>query len=153
MSENHKKPFSLDVQVFSDDRGIFSPFLDSGLQEELFKTIGAVKRVYYVYNHAANVIRGFHYHAKEWKIFSVVSGAAKFVALDPENPKEIYILTASARKNQAIVIPPGYANGWMSLGPGTILVCASNLATQESVVDDRRFDPYKWGDVWSVKPR
>jgi len=152
--EDVKKPFVLEVPVFADDRGIFSPFLDAGRHADLFLATGGVKRVYYVYNHAAGVVRGFHYHKKEWKIFNVVKGAMKFVAINPEDPKEMYTFVSSDRKNQLVVIPPLYANGLVSLEPGTILVCASNLTTEESFkADDKRFDPYMWGDVWGVKGR
>jgi len=153
MNQESKAPFSLDVQIFADDRGIFAPLLDAGKHQDIFAVTGGIKRVYYVYNHAAGVVRGFHYHTKEWKVFGVVRGAAKFTALNPDNPKDIYTFVSSERKGQLIVIPPMYANGWISLEAGTTIFCASNLTTEESLADDKRFDPYQWGDVWAVKPR
>jgi len=57
------------------------------------------------------------------------------------------------KKNNLIIVPPLHANGWVSLSDNTILVCASTSTTQESLKDDDRFDPYKWGDVWTVKAR
>lgn len=104
-------------------------------------------------NHSKGVIRGFHYHQKEWKFFVIVNGAAKFIILNPSRPKEIYNFVSSSRKNNLIIVPPGFANGWMSLEDNTILLCASNLSTNESLKDDQRFDPYKWGDLWTVKAR
>ncbi|MBM3256794.1 MAG: hypothetical protein FJY98_00475 [Candidatus Liptonbacteria bacterium] len=148
-----KKPQAFEGAVFADDRGVFSPFLDAEKNPELFKAMGGIKRVYYVYNHAANVVRGFHYHEKEWKIFGIVAGAAKFVAVNPKNPEEKFTFISSERKNQVIVIPPGFANGWVSLEPNTVLICASNATTNESRADDKRFDPFGWGDVWTVQSR
>jgi len=146
------KPFAKPVDVSSDDRGAFVPFLNGanalGEQPGL-----AVKRVYYVYNYGAGVIRGFHFHQKEWKYFIIVSGAAKFVALDPDRAEEKFTFVSSSRKPNLIVIPPGYANGWISLEPQTILVCGSTSSFDESIKDDKRFDPYTWGDVWAVKGR
>lgn len=143
----------MNVDVFSDDRGAFVPFFDLEKNGEITKAMGSVKRVYYVHNPTRGTIRGFHYHKKEWKFFVIVSGSAKFVALNPDDPKELYTFVSSERKSNAIVVPPGYANGWASLEDNTILVCASNATTSESRADDKRFDPMKWGDVWKVSPR
>jgi len=146
------KPFIKDVSVSSDDRGTFVPFLKNanGLEE---KDGLQIKRIYYVYNYGKSIVRGFHYHQQEWKYFIIVSGAAKFVAIDPNNPEEKFTFISSARKPNLIVIPPGYANGWVSLEDNTVLVCGSTSSFEESIKDDQRFDPYKWGDVWSVKGR
>ncbi len=139
-------PHAVQLEVFGDDRGIFVPFL----QEEFASQI---KRIYYVYNYGKGVVRGFHFHQKEWKYFTIVNGAAKFVALNPEKSEETFSFVSSSRKPQCIVIPPGFANGWISLEENTILVCGSTATIDESIADDKRFDPYTWGDRWSVKPR
>ncbi|OGM96138.1 MAG: hypothetical protein A3B86_02695 [Candidatus Yanofskybacteria bacterium RIFCSPHIGHO2_02_FULL_38_22b] len=154
-----KKPRSIEYPVFADDRGTFAPFIN-GLEEiaPFQQAQGKpkpliIKRMYYVCNDSKGIVRGFHYHEKEWKFFVIVSGSAKFVALDPKKPAEKFQFVSSVRKNNLIIIPPFYANGWVSLSDNTILVCASTSTTQESLKDDKRFDPYKWGDVWSVKAR
>jgi dTDP-4-dehydrorhamnose 3,5-epimerase-like enzyme len=147
-----KKPYSQLIEVRGDDRGTFIPFLNGTNalpdQEGL-----VIKRVYYVYNYGRGVVRGFNFHKKEWKYFIIASGAAKFVAIDPENSEEVFTLISSARNPSRIVIPPGYANGWVSLEDNTVLVCGSTASFEESIADDQRFDPFKWGDVWSVKGR
>ena len=148
---NFNKPRTVEYPVFADDRGTFAPFIN-GLEELAPKAV-SIKRLYYVCNDSKGIIRGFHYHKKEWKFFVIVSGSAKFVALNPDDPKELYTFVSSERKSNAIVVPPGYANGWASLEDNTILVCASNATTSESRADDKRFDPMKWGDVWKVSPR
>ena len=148
---NFNKPRVIEYPVFADDRGIFAPFLN-GLEEIAPKSVG-IKRLYYVCNDSKGVIRGFHYHKKEWKFFVIVSGSAKFVALDPNKPDEKFQFISSARKNNLIIIPPLYANGWVSLSDNTILICGSSSTTRESLKDDKRFNPYKWGDIWSVKSR
>jgi len=145
------KPKTIEYNIFADDRGFFAPFLED--IEKINPEIGRIKRVYYVRNPSKGTIRGFHYHEREWKIFVVVKGTAKFVCLKPENLSEKYVFVASERKPLLIVVPPGFANGWMSLEDDTILVSASNLTTRESLKDDKRFDPYQFGDVWTVKGR
>lgn len=151
MDISNTKPRAIDYPVFADDRGIFAPVID-GI-EAIAPQAGNIKRVYYVYNYSSGTIRGFHYHAKEWKFFVIVQGSAKFIAINPDNPEEKYELYGSSQKNNLVIVPPRYANGWMSLEDRTILVCASNLTTKESLADDTRFDPYKWGDPWSIKFR
>lgn len=146
------KPYSQLIGVRGDDRGTFVPFLNGANalpdQEGL-----VIKRIYYVYNYGRGVVRGFHFHKKEWKYFIIVSGAAKFVVLAPEKPEEVFTFVGSSRMPNLVVVPPGYANGWVSLEDGTVLVCGSTASFEESIVDDQRFDPYKWGDVWTVKGR
>jgi dTDP-4-dehydrorhamnose 3,5-epimerase-like enzyme len=146
------KPYMQDVGVRGDDRGTFVPFLNN--TNALPDQDGlAIKRMYYVYNYGKGVIRGFHFHEIEWKYFIIVNGSAKIVAINPEDPSDIHTFVSSARKPTTIVIPPGYANGWMSLEEETILICGSTASFDESIADDKRRDPYTWGDVWSVKAR
>lgn len=144
-------PFSKPIEISADDRGIFAPFISS--TNNLTDSGLAIKRIYYVYDFGRGIIRGFHFHKKEWKYFTVVAGAAKVVAIKPKNPRQKYFFISSARKPDLIVIPPGFANGWVSLEDQTILLCASTASFEESVADDQRFDPYKWGDIWKVLAR
>jgi len=142
-------PECLDLKIPTDDRGYFVP-ITNVLKEDFRKEI---KRVYFVGNFDKGVVRGFHYHQKEIKVFFIAKGSAKFVAINKENPQEKHIFTTSDKHPQVVIIPPGYANGWMSLEPGTLLICVSNATFEESVNDDIRLDPYSWGDVWTVKGR
>lgn len=145
------KPYINEINSYSDERGVFCSFLNNAhlIDQEHLPT----KRVYYIYSYGHGIVRGFHFHQKEWKNFIIVSGSAKFVAINPENPEEKYTFVSSARKPNVVVIPPGYANGWMALEDNTILICASSATFEESVSDDVRFDPFKWGDVWTVQNR
>jgi dTDP-4-dehydrorhamnose 3,5-epimerase-like enzyme len=145
------KPIMKDLQNFSDDRGVFVPVLQNTL--ELEERGIKIKRVYYIYNYGKGVIRGLHYHKKEWKYFTIVSGAAKFIAINPDNPKEKYEFISSARKPTLVIIPPFFANGWISLEDNTILVCGSSSTLEESLKDDKRYDSNTWGDLWKVIPR
>lgn len=146
------KPYTTEINPHSDDRGVFVPFLNNTHQLPDQKGL-IIKRMYYAYNYGKGVIRGFHFHLKEWKYFIIVNGAAKFVALNPNDPRDIHTFISSARKPNLIVVPPGYANGWISLEDNTVLVCGSTASFEESIADDMRYDPYKWGDVWTIKAR
>jgi len=146
-------PSHQELNTFADDRGVFVPFLNNAEVLSSGKK-NLIKRIYYIYNFGMGVIRGFHFHKKEWKYFTVVSGSAKFIAINPKNPKQIFTFISSDRKANLIIIPPGFANGWVSLENNTILVCASTSSLEESLKDDKRFDPYRWGkDIWKVRGR
>jgi dTDP-4-dehydrorhamnose 3,5-epimerase-like enzyme len=144
-------PKSINLESHVDDRGIFIPFLSS-LEKLPFSSLPA-KRNYLVYNFGKGVIRGFHLHKKEWKYFLIINGAAKFIAINPKKTKEKFVFIGSEKNPLLIVIPPGYANGWVSLEEKTILLCCSTSSLEESLKDDIRINPLKWGDLWKVKAR
>mgnify|MGYP001193459474 CR=1 FL=1 len=64
----------LKSNTLSDVRGYLTPLTDE-IETSL------INRVCLVGNFARGVKRGIHYHEKEWKIYSVVTGAAKFISL------------------------------------------------------------------------
>ncbi|MGQ9621263.1 MAG: hypothetical protein ACUVTX_09820, partial [Bacteroidales bacterium] len=71
-----------------------------------------------------------------------------------ENPEDIKSFVISSRHHGVLVIPPLYANGWISLEDHTILVSLSNLVYEEAMDDDIRIDPLIIGeDYWRVIPR
>lgn len=145
-----RRPQSVNLECHSDDRGYLVP-----LTNELENVVPEkIKRVYVVGNFGKGTIRGLHFHKKEVKVFYIVRGAAKFVAISPESPeKDMHVCALSDKKPALFIIPPGYANGWISLADDTLLVGLSTSTFEESVKDDIRYDPYKWGDIWSTKPR
>jgi len=150
---NTKEPQLIKVQSISDDRGYLIPFTDH-IDHDLFH------RCYVVGDYGKGVIRGLHYHKEEMKIFTIVSGAAKFVTTklseemadrnDPEeisrflkeNPKCTKTFVLSSRHQGVVIIPAYYANGWISLEDNTILVSLSNLRFEKAMHDDIRIDPY-----------
>tara|TARA_Y100000034_G_C6851887_1_gene386536 strand:- start:767 stop:1270 length:504 start_codon:yes stop_codon:yes gene_type:complete len=155
------EPTLLKVPSISDDRGYLVPITDD-IDHDLFH------RCYIVSDYGKGVIRGLHYHKLETKIFTIVNGAAKFVTLKlPEdvvdrddiyeieeyvcdNPDSVQTFVLSSRHHGVLVIPPYYANGWISLEDNTILTSLSNLRFEEAMNDDIRIDPYVVGDAWKV---
>lgn len=142
-----REPCMMELPVYSDGRGFLVP-----LTNDLRDLQESICRVYVVGNYGKGVIRGFHFHAREIKMFYIASGAGKFVIINPSNPEEDrHTFVISERKPGLVIIPAGYANGWVSLEDNTILVALSTSTYEESVADDKRYDPYKWGDVWTVE--
>jgi dTDP-4-dehydrorhamnose 3,5-epimerase-like enzyme len=160
--ESIKEPTLVQIQSISDDRGILIPFSDD-IDHTLFH------RCYVVEDYGKGVIRGLHYHFKEFKIFNIVSGAAKFITfLLPEDmgirnnndeiteyaknhPEYIRSFVMSSRHHGVLLVPPKYANGWVSLEDGTVLVSLGNLRWDEAKHDDIRINPLTIGDhYWKV---
>lgn len=162
---NLSEPTFIPIQTISDDRGLLIPFTDY-IDKEL------INRSYIVEDYGAGIIRGLHYHLKEFKIFTIVSGAGKFITFKiplemakrndeneirkyaQENPESIKTFVMSSRHQGVLIIPPLYANGWISLEVHTILVSLSNLIYEEAKDDDIRIDPMVIGEkYWKVIPR
>lgn len=155
-------PTLLNLQTISDDRGFLMPITDE-IDHDLFH------RCYIVEDYGRHVIRGLHYHKQEIKVFTIVSGAAKFITVQiPEeiadrngeeevrdylrvHPDAVQSWVLSSRHHGVLVIPARYANGWISLEDRTILVSLSNLRFEQSKEDDIRINPAIIGeDKWQV---
>lgn len=165
ISVDIKEPVLLNLQSISDDRGLLVPVTDD-IDDQLFR------RCYFVEDYGRGVIRGLHYHRQEIKVFTIVSGAGKFVTvkLDPElatggnnaeiaqyleqHTEAVKTFVLSSRHHGVLVIPPFFANGWISLEEHTVLVALSNLRYEQARDDDLRLEP---GIVqkryWEVLPR
>lgn len=120
--------------------------------------LSAVKRFYTVTNHRSGFVRAWHAHRREAKYVMVVRGAAVVGVAeidDWEQPSKVartwrYVL--SALKPSVLYIPPGYANGFMSLTKDATLIFFSTATLEESKVDDIRFPARQW-DIWTVEER
>ncbi len=117
-----------------------------------------VKRFYMVSNHRAGFVRAWHAHRREAKYVVAVQGAAivAAVAIDnwehPSKNSQVHRYVLSAQKPCVLYIPPGYANGFMSLTPDTRLIFFSTATLEESRTDDVRYDSRYW-DAWQVIER
>ena len=118
----------------------------------------SVKRFYVVANHRAGLIRAWHAHKREAKYVTVPIGAAVVGAVKIDNwdnpsrtaAPERYVL--SGNKPQVLYVPPGYANGFMSLTVDTKVIFFSTASVEESRKDDIRYDARYW-NIWDVAER
>lgn len=133
-----------------DDRGSVSFVNEFGFDE--------VQRCYVVRNHAQGFVRAWHAHRHEGKFVMSLAGAALVccVAIDDwEHPSPeafVHRFVLSGEKPAVLVIPPGFANGFMSLTQDAALMFFSTSTVEESANDDYRFDSRHW-DPWKVVER
>src|ERR1700731_1870248 len=107
------KPVLMAGGLAADDRGELAFVND-------FRFEG-VKRFYTISNYRQGFIRAWHGHKREAKYVTAVSGAAVVGAVGIDNwetpsqnlPVERFVL--SDHRPSVLYIPPGYANGFMSL--------------------------------------
>lgn len=143
-------PYILDGGLAVDDRGEIA--FVNGFQFE------SVKRFYIVSNHKAGFVRAWHAHKREAKYVIPVAGAALVGAVKIDNWEKPSIdlqvgrYVISSKKPQMLYIPPGYANGFMSLTSDLKLMFFSNATLEESAKDDIRYDARYW-DIWNVVER
>jgi dTDP-4-dehydrorhamnose 3,5-epimerase len=133
-----------------DDRGALSFINDLDLT--------MFKRFYIVENHSKGFVRAWHGHKKEAKAVVVVSGAALVAAVKVDNwdspSKDLQIerVVLSAEKPGALLIPAGYANGFMTLTESAKVMFFSTSSLEESAGDDFRFDARLW-NPWNIEER
>ena len=150
INKSLKETTLLDTVVLNDERGFLFPLADD-IDPKL------ISRVCFVGDYGRGIIRGVHYHKKEWKIYAVLAGAAKFLSVEiPENlvdegdeaaiksflennPNSVKSYVLSCRSPKILAIPPYRANGWISLEENTNVVFLSNLTFEEAQSDDYRY--------------
>jgi len=143
------EPRVIELEAKVDDRGFLYQIY------ERMPELPEVKRIYLVGNFSKGMIRGFHRHEREWKLFFVARGSAKMVVVRENNrgSPQIWTFILTTRRPRLLVVPPGNHNGWMSLEDNTLLIGLSTHTLEESLRDDFRVSPQKFGDIWEVKPR
>lgn len=144
------EPQLFDGGLVVDDRG------EVGFVNDF--DFGDVKRFYWVANHRSGFVRAWHAHRREAKYVMVVQGAALIAAVEvdnwdnPSKDNKVWRYVLSAQRPSVLYIPPGYANGFMSLTAEAKLIFFSTVSLEESGHDDIRYDAYYW-DAWSIIER
>jgi dTDP-4-dehydrorhamnose 3,5-epimerase-like enzyme len=148
MSDSGPRLISGGVSV--DDRGRVSFANEFDLSQ--------CRRFYCVENFASGTVRAWHAHRRERKWVLAATGAALAccVAIDdwesPSKQAEVHRFVLDAGQPSVLEIPPGYANGAMSLIAGTRLLYFSDSTLEESLDDDVRY-PARYWDPWHVAER
>jgi dTDP-4-dehydrorhamnose 3,5-epimerase-like enzyme len=143
-------PELLSGDLVVDDRGEVAFVNDFSFED--------VKRFYIVSNHQAEFVRAWHGHRHEAKFVVACLGAALVCCVeidDWESPSadlsvERFVL--SDQKPAVLYVPPGYANGFMTLTARSKLMFFSTSTLEQSRNDDIRF-PARYWDPWHVEER
>ena len=115
-------------------------------------------RSYVVTNHSAGFVRAWHGHRKEGKYVTVLRGAAIVAAVrvldwnNPDKNAKVHRYVLSERTPSVLFVPPGYANGAMSLTSDTMIQYFSTATLADSKGDDIRIDARFW-NPWQVEER
>lgn len=141
--ENHiifkNKPHILEGGTFVDDRGVLK-FVNQ------FDFYG-VKRFYNVTNISSRMIRAWHGHEIEGKLFLVVSGTFLVGTVNMETEELNKYILSDHGNPRMLWVPPGYANGFMNLTEKNNLMIFSTASMEETKNDDIRFPYDKW-NIW-----
>jgi dTDP-4-dehydrorhamnose 3,5-epimerase len=133
-----------------DDRGTVRFVNDFDLR--------SVRRFYTVSNHRAGLVRAWHGHRREGKFATVLRGAALIGCVkiddwdDPSSDLAVARFVLSASQPAVLAIPPGHANGFMSLTDDTEVMFFSTASLEDSLADDVRFPSRLW-DPWAGEQR
>ena len=144
------EPVLLDGGLGIDDRGQVAFVNDF--------TFEKIKRFYTVANHKQGFIRAWHGHRYEAKYVYVVTGTALVCAVRvadwerPDPAASVYRYVLSAERPATLFIPPGFANGFMSLTQDAKLIFFSTSTVEESRNDDIRFEARLW-NPWTISER
>jgi dTDP-4-dehydrorhamnose 3,5-epimerase len=88
----------------------------------------------------------------------VVQGAAVVGAVEidnweaPSRDCKVWRYVLTAKKPSILLIPAGFANGFMSLTNDTKLLVFSDKTLEETQGDDIRY-PARYWDIWTVAER
>jgi dTDP-4-dehydrorhamnose 3,5-epimerase-like enzyme len=146
------KPVLIEGDLSIDNRG------EVRFVNQFDPTEAGVKRVYLTSNHWTGAVRAWHGHRREAKYVMAVGGVALVCAVEvddwvsPNSSAEVSRFVLSTSKPAVLFIPPGYANGWMSLTADCRLLWFSTATVEESREDDYRFSARYWNS-WEVKER
>lgn len=117
-----------------------------------------VKRFYTVRNHRAGFVRAWHAHRGEAKYVTAVAGVLMVGAVEiddweaPAPDRHVWRYVLAASRPAVLFIPPGYANGFMSLTADAVALFFSTATLEESRGDDVRYPARHW-DVWRIEER
>ncbi len=135
-------PQLIQGNIHTDERGTIKFMNDLDL--------APVKRFYTIQNASTDMIRAWQGHKIESKWFFVIKGSYKIgvVKVDnfehpsPDLKPQFFELTES--HHQLLIVPKGYANGFMALQPDSVLIVFSDHSLEECKDDNIRIDINTW---------
>lgn len=148
--------FEISPRKFGDDRGFFSETYNEKVLAETGIDLNFVQDNH-SYSAAKGVVRGLHYQLPDKaqdKLVRVIRGAILDVAVDIRKSSPTFgkwvTLEVSAEKWNQILVPKGFAHGFMTLVPNTEVIY--KVTDYYSPQHDRsiRFDDPAIGIEWPL---
>lgn len=108
------------------------------------------ERLYLIENSNELPFRGWHGHQFESKLFLTVSGKIRFGAVkvndwsNPDSNEKVVTAEINSGSMDVFFVPGGYANGILSLEPGSQALVLSSSSLSASLNDDYRIDSNFW---------
>ncbi|HCL28474.1 MAG TPA: dTDP-4-dehydrorhamnose 3,5-epimerase [Candidatus Latescibacteria bacterium] len=147
--------FSIDLQVFGDDRGRFSEmFRDEWFPERDWGKVQVNRS-----HSSANILRGLHYHHQQADYWHPLAGTIRVGLYDlrPQSPThgtgESFNL--SGQDFTGLFIPPGVAHGFYSVTDLTLIYVVDNYYDGADELGVAWNDPslgLDWGLAHGVEP-
>ncbi len=162
------EPQLIEIPKFTDDRGQFTALdiINATIHQKspINKTAFVLpdwKRAYIIQNNQEGVIRAFHGHKKEAKLFFPLVGTFRFILMpmsktgDLPDSTKIKEFIVSADVPKALFIPNRYYNGFVNLTANNLIIGFSSSTVEESQSDDFRVSPFvpEVKDLWKIKHR
>lgn len=150
IADAQEQPTLIKGGLAIDDRGTV------GFVNDL--DLAPVRRFYTVTNHRSGSVRAWHGHRRERKFLTVVQGAALACCVrvddwdDPSPELAVSRFVLSGATPAVLSIPAGFANGFMTLTEGAVLMFFSDAPLEQSLADDVRF-PARYWDPWQIEER
>lgn len=129
------------LKLIPDERGRLMEILRT--DEPMFKGFGQV----YMTTTYPGVVKGWHYHKKQWDCICCVAGMLKLVAYDPRSTSkvkgEINEFYIGVHAPKLVRIPPGVYHGWkcISLDEAIVINTVSEPYNHKNP-DEYRLDPH-----------
>jgi len=151
MTEDLRDCFLSKINIFKDKRGAFIKVLSNGRGHK----IAQVAEIFYTTS-GKNVLRGMHFQAPPFqhsKIITCINGKSLNVAVNLMRNSKDYgkhkVFKLSAVKPTSLIVPSGFAHGFLSLENNTKLLYITTSSHAPS--HDRGIHWNSFGFSWPVR--
>jgi dTDP-4-dehydrorhamnose 3,5-epimerase len=148
----------INAKKINDSRGFFQRTYCQSLSSQLTEKHPIQTNI--SFNKKKYTLRGFHFETgleKEWKLMTIVRGQIYLVVIDLRpislEYKKIKIVNSNTITSNMFYIPPGYANGFLTLEDETIISYAMGSRYEDSTYGHINWEDEILKDVkWPNKP-
>jgi dTDP-4-dehydrorhamnose 3,5-epimerase len=152
--------FRIALEPIADARGSFARSYCFDTLRRAGSQFGAIRQMSLSFNPTRHTLRGLHYQSldqPEGKIVRVTRGRVFDVVLDLRCPSPTYLRWCQAElgadTQDALLIPPGCAHGFLTLEDDTTVEYAMDANFDAGLARGCRWNDPRFGITWPVEPR